>query len=130
MNKEKRKEEEEDEETRSEEREAESTLGGIEAYSKELERQLKIVAERQEGPETAKAELTEDEEDMILSLACKGYSSNTIMEIMGVDDGVIDRLAVEEFMRESEFGMIRIRQAKGEHGSERLQTEIRTKMAR
>ena len=117
MDKGKRREEEEDEEARSEEREAESTFGGLETYRQALERQLILHPARQEGPAPAKAELTENEEDMILQLACKGCPSDKIMEIMGVDDGLIDRLAVERFMKASEFEFIQINQAKCEHGS-------------
>lgn len=128
------KEEEEDEETRSEEREA-SILGRIEAYRKDLESHLTIHPARQEGPGTAKAgpfPLTEDRKDLVFDLASSGYPSNTIMEIMGVDNGGIDRLELEEYMKEGEFGMLRMSQGqgKGEHGSERLLTEIGTKLAR
>ena len=121
-------EEEEDEETRSEERE--SISGGIEVCPKDLESQLTIDPARQEGPATAKAgsvPLTEEQADLVFDLAYQGHSFNSIIDIMGAKDGAIDRLELERIMKGMEFDMIRKGQPKGEHGSEKLQTEIGTK---
>ena len=130
MKKGKRKEEEEDdEETRSEEREAESISDGIEVYRKDLS-QMTIDPARQEELATAKGgstPLTEDQSDLVFQLACLGHSSDSIMEIMGTGDGAVDRVELGLVMKELEFHMITQGQPEGEHGSERLQTEIGTK---
>ena len=125
----KEEEEEEDEETRPEEREAESIFGDIEVCPEDLENQLTIDPARQEGPATAKAgsiPLTEEQNDLVFDLATQGHSFNSIIDIMGVQDGAIDRLELERTMKGMEFDFIRQGQPKGEHGSEKLQTEIGT----
>ena len=119
-----------DERAMSEEREAESIFGDIEVCSKDLESQLTIDLARQEGPATAKAgsvPLTEEQEELVFNLAYSGHSYNSIMEIMGLNKGAIDRLELIQVMNDAQVEMVRDGLPVGEHGSERLQAEIGTK---
>ena len=57
----------------------------------------------------------------MFNLAYSGHSYNSIMEIMGVNKGAIDRLELLEVMNDAQIEMARDGLPVGEHGSERLQ---------
>ena len=126
MKKGKRKEED-DGETISEEREAKSTFGGIEAHREGLESHMTIDPARQERPVTAEAgsvALTDYQHNMVFQLVCLGESYEKIMEVMGVNHGWIDRLEVERSVKQAELEIAEAEKTGGKHGSERLQTDI------
>ena len=90
---------------------------------------LTIDPARQEGPvttEAGSAPMTDDQCDTVFDLVIQGQSHEMIMEIMGVGDGAIDRLQLEQVLKQAKFQVAQAGKTNGKHGSERLQTEIGT----
>ena len=117
-----RKEKEGERETRSEEPERVSIFGGIEACPKDLKSQLTIDPARQEGLATAKADsipLTQEQTNFMSELAHLGHSFNSIMKIMRIHYGIVDRLVLEKVVKEAKLEII-MEESEGKHGSERF----------
>lgn len=117
-----RKGKEKERETRSEEPERVSIFGGIEACPKDLKSQLTIDPARQEGPATTKADsipLTEEQTNFMSELANLGHSFSSIMKIMRIHYGIVDRLILEKVVKEAKLEII-MEESEGKHGSERF----------
>ena len=123
--------EENDDEARSEERRAESVTDDIEEWAKELEMVLNAAKHNEQGSSSAfsKAKLvtmSKDQVDLAYQLCCERVPLDSIMQMMGVQEGAVDPLELKQVVLEIEVSIARELSAQGEYAFERLQAEIPT----
>ena len=123
--------EHDDDEARSQERNAESVTARLEDWAKELERALNAAKYKDQGSSSAfsKAKLvtiTQDQVDLAYHLCRERVPLDSIMQIMGVEEGAVDPLELKQVILEIEVSIARDLSAQGEYASKRLQAEIGT----
>ena len=126
-----KEEEENDDEARSEERRARSVTDDVEEWAKELERALNAAKynEQESSSALSKAKLvtmSKDQVDLAYQLCCERVPLDSIMQMMGVQEGAVDPLELKQVVLEIEVSIARELSAQGEYAFERLQAEIPT----
>lgn len=126
-----KEEEENDDEAGSEERRAESVTYDSEEWAKELEGALSAAKYNEQGSSSAfsKAKLvtmSKDQVGLAYQLCCERVPLDSIMQMMGVQEGAVDPLELKEVILEIEVSLARELSAQGEYAFERLQAEIPT----
>lgn len=126
-----KEEEENDDEAGWEERRAESVTDDTEEWAKELERALIAAKYNEQGSSSAFSEsklvtMSKDQVDLAYQLCCERVPLDSIMQMMGVQEGAVDPLELKQVVLEIEVSIARELSAQGEYASERLQAEIPT----
>lgn len=126
-----KEEEENDDEARSEELRAESVTDDTEEWAKELERALNAAKYNEQGFSSAFSKeklvtMSKDQVDLAYQLCCERIPLQSIMQMMGVQEGAVDPLELKQVVLEIEVSIARELSAQGEYASERLQAEIPT----
>lgn len=120
-----KEEEENDDEARSEERRAESVTDDNEEWAKRLERALNAAKDNEQGSSSAFSEaklvtMSKDQVDLAYQLCCERVPLDSIMQMMGVQEGAVDPLELKQVVLEIEVSIARELSAQGEHAFERL----------
>lgn len=126
-----KEEEENDDEARSEERRAESVTDDMEEWAKKLERALNAAKDNEQGSSSAFSEaklvtMSKDQVDLAYQLCCERVPLDSIMQMMGVQEGAVDPLELKQVVLEIEVSIARELSAQGEYAFERLQAEVPT----
>lgn len=126
-----KEEEENDDEARSEELRAESVTDDTEEWAKELERALNAAKYNEQGFSSAFSKeklvtMSKDQVDLAYQLCCERIPLQSIMQMMGVQEGAVDPLELKQVVLEIEVSIARELSAQGEYAFERLQAEIPT----
>ena len=123
----KRKEEEEenDDEAGSKERRAESVTDDSEEWAKRLERALNAAKDNEQGSSSAFSEaklvtMSIDQVHLAYQLCCERVPLDSIMQMMGVQEGAVDPLELKQVVLEIEVSIARELSAQGEYAFERL----------
>ena len=123
--------EKDDDEARSQERMAESVTNDIEEWAKELERALNAAKNKAQESSSAFSNaklitMSQEQVDLAYQLCCERVPLDSIMQMMGVQEGAVDPLELKQVVLEIEVSIAKELSAQGEYAFRRLEPELET----